>query len=386
MKSDGRFRLLDTALAVGAVAVVGFGGLLDLRWDAFYGAVGGIKLGCLAVAFAVALVSWRLGARALSAAACAAGAVSLAGTVALRVVSGADFSASDAFGFTEPAVLLVLLALVAWRGAPAGAVAAAPTLVAAIALRPVAIGVRDTGVIMALFLALAAVTVLGAGLTARLVSVDRRRREANVRLEQRAEFARDLHDFVAHHVTGIVVQAQGARAVAAKRPELVLPALEEIERAGAEALTSMRRMVGMLRESDEGLARTVSPGIDSVRSLVGELSLPGGAKAELVERGTLEDLPVEIAGTVHRVVMEALTNVRKHAHDCAEVEVLVARAPDGVTVRVHDDGRRRHGTGGGFGLKGLEERVSMVGGVLRAGPEPDGGWTVEAVLPAGEFR
>lgn len=375
MRSGGRL------VAAAAAALVLFGGLLDLRGDLFREDLGGIKLGCAAAVTVILLVSHRWEGRGLSVASGAAGLVSLAGTAVLRSVSGAESSASDAFGFTEPAVLLVLLALVAWRGSMVSAALAAPVLVAAIVLRPLAIGVQDVGVILALFFALAAMTAAGAGLAGRLFAVDRRRREETVRLEQRAEFARDLHDFVAHHVTGIVVQAQGARSIAAKKPELVLPSLEEIERAGAEALASMRRMVGMLRESGEGLAHTASPGMASVRSLVAEFSLPDGAKARLVEPENGGELPLEVAGTVHRVVMEALTNVRKHGLGCTEVEVLVDRAPDRVTVRVRDDGRRRHGMGGGFGLKGLEERVSMVGGVLRAGPGPDGGWTVEASLP-----
>lgn len=384
MESGRWTRVAVAALAAGAVAVVGLGVALDLRGDTFRGELGGIKLGCSLVALLCVAVSRWLGARALSLAACAAGAVSLAGTAVIRAVSeaaGEGVSVSDAFGFAEPAALLVLLALTAWRGSAGLAFATAPALVAASVLRPLAVGVRDTGVLLALFFALAAVTALGAGLTARLVAADRRRREAAVRLEQRAEFARDLHDFVAHHVTGIVVQAQGARVIAAKRPELVLPALEEIERAGVQSLASMRRMVGMLREPGGDPALTASAGIDAVRSLVGEFSLPGGPKAKLVERGAFEDLPVEVQDAAHRVVMEALTNVRKHAQDCGEVEVLLARTPEGATVRVRDDGRRRHGAGGGFGLKGLEERVSMAGGTLRAGPGPDRGWTVEASFP-----
>ncbi len=363
------------------VVLAGSGALIDLRFDLFRGFAGEIKLGLAAASAVILLISWPREGRGLSVASCAAGLVSLAGTAVLRSVSGPGSEASDAFGFTEPAVLLVLLALVAWRGAPAGTVLAVPVLVAAIVLRPMAVGVQETGVVLALFLALVAMMALGAGLAGRLFAADRRRREETVRLEQRAEFARDLHDFVAHHVTGIVVQAQGARTIAAKRPELVLPALEEIERAGAQTLTSMRRMVGMLRESGEGLSRTASPDMASVRSLVGGFSLPGGVKAHFTARGGSGELPPEVAGTVHRVVMEALTNVRKHGLDCTAVEVLVDRAPDRVAVRVHDDGRRRHGTGGGFGLKGLEERVSMVGGTLRAGPGPDGGWAVEASLP-----
>jgi signal transduction histidine kinase len=91
---------------------------------------------------------------------------------------------------------------------------------------------------------------------------------------------------------------------------------------------------------------------------------------------------VEITTTVHRVVMEALTNVRRHAHGCTEVRVRVAQSADSVTVRISDDGHGGgHGSGGGFGLKGLAERVSLIGGRVQAGPAAGGGWSVEAILP-----
>lgn len=251
----------------------------------------------------------------------------------------------------------------------------------AVVLRPVSVAARQSTFILALLFALAAVTALGIGLGMRLLLVDRRRQAAALRLEQRTEFARDLHDFVAHHVTGIVVQAQGAQVMAGRRPELVPPALQRIEQAGSEALTSMRHMVGMLRDADGEVALTPLAGIGEVRSLVEEFSAVGGARARLDLQGTFDDLPVEVTTTAHRVVMEALTNVRKHAHGCTEVLVRVGRSGDRLTVRVSDDGRPRHLSHGGFGLKGLAERVGLIGGSVQAGPVTAGGWGVEAMLP-----
>lgn len=251
----------------------------------------------------------------------------------------------------------------------------------AIVLRPVSVSVRQSTTIMALLFALAAVTALGTGLGMRLLLVDRRRQAAALRLEQRTEFARDLHDFVAHHVTGIVVQAQGAQAIAGRRPELLPPALQRIEQAGSEALTSMRYMVGMLRDTDGEVALTPLAGIGEVRSLVEEFSAVGGARALLHTAGTFDDLPVEVTTTAHRVVMEALTNVRKHAHGCTEVLVCVDRSQGRLTVRISDDGHPRHASHNGFGLKGLSERVSLIGGSIQAGPVTAGGWGVEATLP-----
>ncbi|WP_327380131.1 sensor histidine kinase [Streptomyces sp. NBC_01212] len=341
--------------------------------------LGSAKLAGALLCGIVAVVSPRLGDRALPAVAGVFAVASLCFSAAMHLMLTVG---SQALGFAEPAALVWLLLLVARRGKPSWAAVAVPLLLLAIVLRPVSIAVRQTTTIMALFLALVAVTALGVGLGMRLLLVDRRRQAAALKLEQRTEFARDLHDFVAHHVTGIVVQAQGARAIADRRPELVPPALERIEQAGSEALTSMRHMVGMLRGADGEVALTPLAGLGEVRSLVEEFAAVGGARARLELEGTFDDLPVEVTTTAHRVVMEALTNVRKHAHGCTEVRVRVDRSADGVTVRVSDDGQPRHVSRSGFGLKGLAERVGLIGGSVQAGPVTAGGWGVEATLPA----
>ncbi|WP_416985816.1 sensor histidine kinase [Streptomyces sp. T028] len=352
-----------------------------------------------------ALLSWpRLGARGLPLVTGAAAALSLATTAAVQVIAGLQHRldsytpVESVTGFAEPAALAGLLTLTVWRGTPKGAALAAPACVAAIVLRPLAAEIDLGSVVLAFFFTLAATAALAIGLTVRLVVADRRRRETAVRLEQRAEFARDLHDFVAHHVTGIVIQAQGARSVAVRRPDLVPPALERIEHAGAEALKSMRAMVGMLREADpekpqeREVALAPLAGMAEVRSLVEEFAPVGGGRAVLRTEGEFEELPVEVVTTLHRVVMEALTNIRKHARDFTEVEVQLIRSGPRVTVAVRDDGRPRAGhqalqalqaLGGGFGLKGLAERVGMVGGRVEAGPAAGGGWRIEATLPVG---
>ncbi|WP_448321647.1 sensor histidine kinase [Streptomyces sp. CO7] len=346
--------------------------------------VAGVKLLVAAAAVALVAVSPWLGAKALPWAAGLVGAASLGLSLFLRLGAGdgtGPLTSDEAFGLTEPAALLASLLLVTLRGRRHAVLVCVLVLQPAIVLRPLATGVSDTGLFMALFLALATTAALGAGVARRLVLADRRHRAAAVRLEQRAEFARDLHDFVAHHVTGIVVQAQGALAIAGRRPELVPPALERIERAGSEALVSMRKMVGMLRGEDE-LPLAPSAGVAELRSLVERFSAEGGARAGLVLEGPFDDLPVEVGTTVHRVVMEALTNVRRHARDCTVVEVRAVRSGERVTVRVVDDGRTPQPSGGGYGLRGLAERAALVGGRFRAGPVPGGGWSVEVVLPA----
>ncbi|MFH9980600.1 sensor histidine kinase [Streptomyces sp. NPDC017179] len=379
-RGNGRTRLLPVTSWVLLVAALAGLALLDLLAGFYWIEDNGpAKLIGALLAVGVAVASPRFdGDRALPMTACALAVVSLCLSVWLHLEMVAS---SQALGFAEPAALAWLLLVVARRGASSWVVTAVPVLCMAIVLRPMAVSVRQSTIIMALLFALAAVTALGVGLGTRLLLVDRRRQAAALRLEQRTEFARDLHDFVAHHVTGIVVQAQGALAVADRRPELVPPALRRIEQAGSEALTSMRHMVGMLRDVDGEVAVTPLAGIDEIRSLVEEFSAVGGARARLDLDGAVDDLPVEVTTTAHRVVMEALTNVRKHAQACTEVRVRVSRSEDRLTVRVSDDGRPRHVSHGGFGLRGLAERVGLIGGSVQAGPVTGGGWGVEATLP-----
>ncbi|TYC10528.1 hypothetical protein FXF65_31185 [Actinomadura syzygii] len=255
-----------------------------------------------------------------------------------------------------------------------------------------------------LFTAPLGVTVaiaLGIGLYLRAVDARRSRALAAARRDERLELARDLHDFVAHHVTGIVVQAQAARFTAgsgaAHSPEQLDAMLGGIEKAGTEALTSMRRMVGLLRDAqhvdapdgeargDGGAATRPVGDLARLRELVDGFTHPPAALTLAPDLGTL---PPEVATSAHRVVQEALTNVRKHAADAATVQVTLVRVGHDVEVAVRDDGRGRGRRlpSGGFGLTGLSERVGALGGRLRAGPRPDGGWEVVAVLPVPDGR
>ncbi|MEW1722580.1 histidine kinase [Streptomyces sp. NPDC093109] len=376
------------------LAVLGTALVFDYRSDRFgpYDA-DLIKLGVVLAVVAVVAVSPWLGARALSAVACAAGAASLGFTLAVYglhlAVPGFPFLNSP-YGFAEPGALVWLLLIVPVRGRREWTGWIAPPLLwTAIVLRPLALGTGGGNAIaMITLFVFGSTAVLGIAVTWRLIMTEQRRQSSMLRLEQRNEFARDLHDFVAHHVTGIVVQAQGALAIAERRPELIPPALERIEQAGTEALTSMRHMVGMLRDTEGRPALAPLAGIGEIDALVEGFAGVGGARARLDREGAFDDLPVEVATTAHRVVMESLTNIRKHAHGCTEVTVRVARSAgpedgaDSVTVRVTDNGRPRHtGGGGGFGLRGLAERVALISGRIQAGPVTGGGWGVEATLP-----
>ncbi|MFC9970075.1 sensor histidine kinase [Spirillospora sp. NPDC127200] len=294
--------------------------------------------------------------------------------------------------------LLVLTARVVWQTPRSRLVPTAVLVGGAV----VAIPFRASPVSALLFSAPMAVLVaiaVGAGLYLRALDARRARALAGARRDERLELARDLHDFVAHHVTGIVVQAQAARFAAqsgaVQSPEQLDRMFAGIENAGTEALTSMRRIVGLLREAQDPGGRTgdaaaaTRPVADlaQVQELVEGFTDP---PATLALAPGLGGLPPEVATSVHRVVQEALTNVRKHAADATAVRVGVGRLPGGeVEVSVRDDGqgRGRRLPSSGFGLAGLDERVEALGGTLRAGPRPEGGWEVVAVLPvAGSLR
>jgi signal transduction histidine kinase len=206
---------------------------------------------------------------------------------------------------------------------------------------------------------------------------------------ERMALARELHDVVAHHVTGIVVQAQAALLVAGKSPDVAVPALERIERSGTEALTAMRTLVGSLRDGtaawtagDTGAAGQATTDLDAdLRGLVENfLGPPVTLELDLPER--LRD---EVGRTVLRLVQESLTNVGKHAPGATEARVLVASTAEQLHIRVTDDGAQRPanpaGGSGGYGLVGMRERVELLGGRFEAGPSGYVGWLVEAWLP-----
>ncbi|MFI6500462.1 sensor histidine kinase [Nonomuraea typhae] len=228
---------------------------------------------------------------------------------------------------------------------------------------------------------------LAAGIGGYLRFQQERRTEAvfSVRRAERLELARELHDLVAHHITGIVVQAQAAKTVAEMKPEAVVPALDAIAGAGAEALTSMRRLVSVLRAEDEAERR---PGtrLADLRILTDRFSAGGPKVAFEIGQGIDDStLPPEVVTTLHRVLQEALTNVRKHAPGTAWVEADLRVFPGLVRLRVRNFGSaadpRVARLGGGFGLVGMAERVEALGGRLFAGPTPEGYWEVIAEFP-----
>ncbi|MEU6252732.1 histidine kinase [Streptomyces sp. NPDC047043] len=294
------------------------------------------------------------------------------------------------FGPGEATILLCLLFVAVRHCTPRWAVACGVLDGVALLLLPVrsSHSLQDGG---ALGLMVGGLVLAGlvAGLAAYLRSLDYRRTVAvtETRREERVAIAADLHDFVAHHVTGILVQTQVARMMASTRPDDLDPVLAGIERAATEALASMRRTVGVLRDTgDEPADRRPVGDLAAITGLAEGFASPV-QKVTLHRDPTLpDDLPHEVQAAAFRVVQESLTNVRRHAADAAEIIVGMCWSRGRLEVSVSDDGRG--GTqlpaaahGGGFGLVGLTERVTALGGELHAGPRVHAGWEVRAVFP-----
>lgn len=209
------------------------------------------------------------------------------------------------------------------------------------------------------------------------------RREQETRITEarvRSEIARELHDVVAHSLSVIIVQADGGKALTAKKPEAAAEALETIAETGREALTEMRRIVGVLRNDPNQRADFApNPGLLDIPAMVSK----AGDRVELHIDGTPPVVPATLGLTAYRVVQEGVTNFLKHAGPDAHARVSIAYAPTGIDIEVADNGRGIHATsdGGGHGLRGMHERVSSMGGMLNAGPGLGGGYLVRASLP-----
>ncbi|MFM9448627.1 sensor histidine kinase [Streptomyces acidiscabies] len=232
---------------------------------------------------------------------------------------------------------------------------------------------------------------LVAGIAGYLRSLDYRRVVAvgETRRAERLAIAADLHDFVAHHVTGILVQTQVARMMSDAPQYEIDGVLAGIERAATEALASMRRTVGVLRDvGPEAVEHRPVGDLDGIHELVDRFPGPGQRAILHRDPELPSGLPHEIQAAAYRVVQESLTNIRRHAADATDILVTLFPLAGRLVVIVQDNG---HGTthlpteahGGGFGLVGLKERVTALDGELTAGPRQGEGWEVRAELPTG---
>lgn len=386
----------------GALSLVGF---LDVSWTMTSGGQRAAVLLLFSLAAAaMALLSHRQPVRA---------AIVLAGVMLGSAVMAPllDISSPLLIGGGMPltqvlAGVIVVVNLIrfqprrtAWSliGVLAVVVAIAAGLNGSVSMRTGARRLFDPSTMRTLFVLALLVLGIAVALGLYLRSRDSERKQVvkaavtDAQTSERMALARELHDVVAHHVTGIVVQAQAAKMMGEKDPQVAVEAMGRIENAGTEALVAMRRLVRSMRGdaaaggSDVADQATTDLAAD-LRKLVDEAN--HGVPTEL-DLDLPRPVPQEVARSALRLVQESLTNIGKHAASATEAVVLAHVSGDELHLWIRDDGRARTpgedrrpaGGSGGYGLIGMRERVELLHGRLDAGPAPNGGWRVEAWLP-----
>jgi signal transduction histidine kinase len=245
-----------------------------------------------------------------------------------------------------------------------------------------------TGILLAtVLIALGYLTGTRRRLRFELVEGRRREQEGQARstlLEERARIARELHDVVAHHMSVIAVRAETAPFRIPGLPEAVKDDMAETSAIAREALTEMRRLLGVLRGADADPERAPQPGMERLAGLVAAVQ-GAGLTVDVRVEGDQRPLPPAVELSAYRILQEALSNALRHAPGAAAA-VEVAYEPERLRLRVGNDrppvpGARPVPGAAGHGIVGMRERVTMLGGTLSAGPTGDGGYLVEAVLP-----
>ncbi len=206
------------------------------------------------------------------------------------------------------------------------------------------------------------------------------REKEQVKLREREQLARELHDTVAHHVSAIAVRAQAGRVVATDEPDAAVEALRVIEHEASRALTEMRLMVGTLRGGEQAELEP-QRGVADIQRLAASA---GGALPVIVElHGDVGAVSPPLGAALYRLAQESITNAVRHARHATRILVVVDVQREDVRLTVVDDGDRVDPVRSsvGYGIVGMTERATLLGGALAAGPEADRGWTVSATLP-----
>lgn len=309
--------------------------------------------------------------------------------VAVLAVTGLCAVGYQAAGFDVAAVAFLFAVYAAMRaGHRIVTVAVSVAVLAALPLAALASGLHDTGEAFAQArgaLEIAWLIAAGAAGEAlrqaeqRADEAERTREETARRRadEERLHIARELHDSLTHQISVIKVQSEVAVHVARKRGEQVPEALLAIREAGREASRELRATLEALRDDDT----TPPQGLDHISALV-ERAGKTGLQATLTIEGHRQDVPVAVGRTVYRIVQESLTNIARHA-DATTASVRIDYRPDAIALQVDDNGKATPDTAPvpGIGLLGMRERVTALGGRLRAAPRGEGGFTVQAELP-----
>lgn len=325
----------------------------------------------LALALCVALVLTLLWRRSHPLAAVAVAFGSLAALDAAALVAGV----SQPGLYTTAFVLLLAYALFRW-GSGREAVMGLGFMLASAAL---AIAGDFNGFTEAILGVMVLLFPGAVGVTVRTLVVSRERTLEEIKLREREQLARDLHDSVAHHVSAVILRAQAGRYLANTDPDAAFDALAVIEDEASRALAQMRLIVGVLRKGEDAdLAPT--PGVADIEQLA--RAFDGPPRIEVDLEGDLHDLAPSVDAAIYRIAQESITNATRHARDATRISVRVVGDGASVRLTVEDDGASGSGSGSaGYGLAGMSERAALLGGTLEAGPGPDRGWTVAAVVP-----
>ena len=208
----------------------------------------------------------------------------------------------------------------------------------------------------------------------------RHARALESRFKERHQIARELHDTIAHRMTAIAIQAQAGRAMAASDPGAVQDTLATIEETASSSLHDMRQIIGVLRDSDASIEshHTVSD-IERIAN-----SSTGETRVSVRLDGDLDGLGASVEAGLFRVAQESITNARRYARHASRISVHITGSVDAVQLTVTDDGdpvRSKAHVGSGYGIIGMTERVSLLGGQIRAGSGPNGRWVVDALIP-----
>ncbi len=297
-------------------------------------------------------------------------------TLLVQALLGSDLPG----GFTEMIVLLLVLYSVGSRTTVPTTVVLMVTTLAVLA-GVIALGEAPHPANFA-YMAVVVGAAWAAGIAVRM-SEERGALLAERRaMTERTRIAGELHDVVSHNVSAIVIQAAAERRDQSEDSGAAR-ALTDIEQHGRATLTELRRLLGVLRIDGAEAPRAPQPGIADIADLVGSTDA-AGVRTELRVEGGPVPLGEGVSLAAYRVVQEALTNVRKHSA-ARTATVTVRWLPSTVDLEVHDPGPARHVRhvpGGGYGLRGMEERVRTYGGTVEGAPE-GGGFTVRARLPIG---
>ncbi len=218
----------------------------------------------------------------------------------------------------------------------------------------------------------------------RRLEVERQQERDLAAADERSHIAREMHDIVAHSLSVIITQADGARYASAQKPELAVQALGTIADTGRGSLREMRRLLGVLR-GDENASTRPLPTLEDIDSLLRSVRGAGIRVSSRRIDTPRRPLPLGAELTAYRVVQEALTNVLKHAGPQTTAEVTLAYGPRGLSITVDDDGRGAAAdpstAGARLGITGMTERVRLYDGTVAAAPRSGGGFRVEAFLP-----